>query len=149
MRISDWSSDVCSSDLTHTAGSDVFNTKVTVKGTNCGLKSGTDYGSRWGLKGVEDLGDGLNVVFQLESGFDENTGESAQGGRLFGRQATIGFQSDSWGRLDFGRQTNIASKYIGAWDPMAASFRQANAGTTFGSSTTYRLKHIINRKSVE
>src|SRR3546814_19810064 len=77
---------------THTSGSDVFNTKGTVKGTNYGLKSGTDYGSRWGLKGVEDLGDGLNVVFQLESGFDENTGESAQGGRLFGRQAPIGFQ---------------------------------------------------------
>src|SRR3546814_19856368 len=61
----------------HTSGSDVFNTKGTVKGTNYGLKSGTDTGIRWGLKGVEDIGDGLNLEFHLKSGFDKTQGNFA------------------------------------------------------------------------
>jgi predicted porin len=126
----------------HTSGTNSF-TKDHVSNTKYGLQSGNDYGSRWGLKGVEDLGNGLNVVFQLESGFDENTGESAQGGRLFGRHATVGFQNDSWGRIDFGRMTNVASNYVGVFDPMAASFLNANAGTTFGSANTYRVDNMV------
>jgi len=123
-------------------------TSGTLKGadagsTKTGMINGIQSGDRWGLKGTEDLGDGLHVVFQLESGFDLGTGKSAQGGRLFGRQATLGLQGDSWGRLDIGRQTNIASKYIGAFDPFGASFSRANAGTTFGSANTYRVDNMV------
>ncbi|PND30150.1 porin, partial [Achromobacter pulmonis] len=39
-------------------------------------------GSRWGLRGVEDLGDGLSAVFTLESGFTANNGNRSQGGRM-------------------------------------------------------------------
>lgn len=131
----------------HTTGTNEFlkaqGKNGSVNSTKYGLQAGNDYGSRWGLKGVEDLGNGLNVVFQLESGFDENTGESAQGGRLFGRHATIGFQNDSWGRIDFGRMTNVASNYVGTFDPMAASFLNANAGTSFSSANTYRVDNMI------
>ena len=83
-------------------------------GSKFGMINGVQNGSRWGLRGSEDLGDGLRAVFQLESGFDSGNGTSAQGGRLFGRQATVGLASDAWGQLDFGRQTNIASKYFGS-----------------------------------
>ena len=34
-----------------------------------GMQSGNMSGSRWGLRGVEDLGGGLKGVFNLESGF--------------------------------------------------------------------------------
>lgn len=64
-------------------------------GSKFGMINGVQNGSRWGLRGSEDLGDGLRAVFQLESGFDSGNGKSAQGGRLFGRQATIGLASDS------------------------------------------------------
>ncbi|NML16378.1 porin [Azohydromonas caseinilytica] len=60
--------------------------------------------SRWGLRGSEDLGDGLRAVFTLESGFSPDTGGLNQGGRLFGRQAYVGLASNSWGQLTFGRQ---------------------------------------------
>ncbi|KXU86827.1 hypothetical protein CR51_36805 [Caballeronia megalochromosomata] len=59
--------------------------------------------SRWGLRGVEDLGAALKAVFVLESGFNVRAGDSGQGGRLFGRQAFVGLEGP-WGTLSFGRQ---------------------------------------------
>lgn len=38
------------------------------------LASGIASASRWGLRGTEDLGDGLKAIFQLEAGFDLDTG---------------------------------------------------------------------------
>ena len=38
------------------------------------MKSGNQAGSRWGLKGVEDLGNGVQVGFILESGFNVDDG---------------------------------------------------------------------------
>ena len=50
------------------------------------LDSGTSSGNRWGLKGSEDLGNGYQVGFVLESGFDADTGALGAGG-IFGRPA--------------------------------------------------------------
>ncbi|WP_042887965.1 porin [Cupriavidus necator] len=68
------------------------------------LSSGGLSGSRWGLRGVEDLGGGWKGLFVLESGFGLDDGKSQQGGRLFGRQAFVGIRSDQLGQLSFGRQ---------------------------------------------
>jgi predicted porin len=108
-----------------------------------GMLNGVQNGSRWGLRGSEDLGDGLRAVFTLESGFGSNDGDSAQGGRLFGRQATIGLASNSWGQLDFGRQTNIASKFFGSIDPFAAGFGTAALGTSFSQLSTFRQDNLV------
>jgi len=106
--------------------------------------NGVQSGNRWGLKGSEDLGDGLRAIFQLESGFDLGTGNSAQGGRLFGRQATLGLAGDSWGELTGGRQTNIASKYLpGIVDPFGGGFGQANVGTSFSAANTMRWDNTV------
>src|SRR5690554_548391 len=115
-----------------------------VKLTKTGIRNGVQSGNRWGLKGSEDLGNGLRAVFQLESGFDSSTGHHQQGDRLFGRQATLGLASDSWGQLDFGRQTNIGSKYLpGIIDPFGGGFGQANAGTSFAAIDTVRYDNMI------
>lgn len=109
-----------------------------------GMINGIQSGNRWGLKGSEDLGDGLRAVFVLESGFDLGTGTHKQGDRLFGRQATLGLAGDSWGQLDFGRQTNIASKYLpGVADPFGGGFDQANIGAAFTAANTVRYDNMI------
>jgi predicted porin len=64
--------------------------------------TGATTASRWGLKGSEDLGGGLNAVFTLESGMSVDTGTLGQGGRLFGRQAFVGLTGD-FGILNVGR----------------------------------------------
>jgi len=59
--------------------------------------------SRLGFRGKEDLGSGINAIYTLEMGFGADTGASGQGGRLFGRQSTVGFSGD-WGAVTLGRQ---------------------------------------------
>src|SRR5690625_3308645 len=114
------------------------------KATRSGLLSGVQRGNRWGVRGSEDLGNGLRAIFQLESGFDINTGESAQGGRLFGREAHFGLAGDSWGQLTFGRQTTVSSQYIPSiGSPFGASFMQANFGATFSAVNTTRYDNMI------
>lgn len=67
------------------------------------LKSAFDLGSRVGLKGSEDLGNGAKVGFILESGFSPDTGAYANGTSGFTRESLLYVQSDNFGRLGFGR----------------------------------------------
>src|SRR5690625_5072528 len=50
-----------------------------VRSNRTGLINGVQRGNRWGLRGSEDLGNGLRAIFQLESGFDLSTGSQLQG----------------------------------------------------------------------
>ncbi|WP_183292337.1 porin [Cupriavidus alkaliphilus] len=68
--------------------------------------------SRWGLRGVEDLGSGNQALFVLESGFQWDTG-ALQSVPLFNRQSFIGVQNKDLGKLTFGRQ------YTSFFDGMA------------------------------
>jgi predicted porin len=65
-----------------------------------------EFPSRIGFKGTEDLGDGLQALFVLESGFNPDTGTSGQGNRLFGRAAYVGLKN-GWGQINLGRQVNM------------------------------------------
>jgi predicted porin len=59
--------------------------------------------SYFGMRGSEDLGDGVKAIFDLQGGFTPANGTSRQGGRLFGRQSYVGLDG-KYGRLTFGRQ---------------------------------------------
>jgi len=72
-------------------------------------------GSRWGLKGSEDLGGGLKAIFQLENGFKQDTGEFKTAGNLFDRQAFVGVQG-GFGTLSMGRQYSAYDNLHGAVD---------------------------------
>lgn len=61
-------------------------------------------GSRIGFRAIEDLGDGIKVMALLEGGFGVDSGNSLQGGRLFGRQSFISLSSTNYGEVRFGRQ---------------------------------------------
>ena len=90
------------------------------------LQSGNMSGSRWGLRGTEDLGGGLKGIFNLESGFNIDDGRSAQDNRLFGRAAYVGLQGQ-WGQLTLGRQTNLLYDFALQYDPMAIASRYSIA----------------------
>jgi predicted porin len=104
----------------------VGHTSTTVAGVklsqNAVNSSGLN-GSRWGLKGSEDLGSGMKAVFVLENGFSTDTGgfaasNAAKSSLLFGRQAFVGLDSSSFGSVSLGRQ-------YGAYEPVRAAFLSA------------------------
>jgi GBP family porin len=108
-----------------------------------GVSSGVQSGSRFGLRGTHAIGGGFETVFTLENGFDAGTGEAQQGGRLFGRQSTVGIRNNNIGQLDLGRQINLASNYFLPIDPFVEGFGQANIGASFGSANTVRYSNML------
>lgn len=87
-------------------------------GTNYQMSSGVESGSRWGMKGSEDLGSGVKAIFQLENGFSSTTGTLGQNSRMFGRAAFIGITSDKVGSFTAGRQNEVSADFVG---PLVAS----------------------------
>ncbi|MDE1179289.1 porin [Paraburkholderia sp.] len=85
--------------------------------SNYAFASGTWSGSRWGLKGSEDLGDGLSAIFQIENGFSIANGTLGQSSREFGRQAFMGLSSTHYGKVTMGRQYDPIVDFVGAIGP--------------------------------
>ncbi len=71
------------------------------------MGSGQNAGNRFGLKGTEDLGNGVTVGFVLENGFNADDGTLGQSDRLFGREAQLYVQSQ-YGTLAFGRMSMLS-----------------------------------------
>jgi predicted porin len=106
------------------------------------------YGSRWGLKGEEDLGSGLKAIFKLENGFSVSTGKLAQGGREFGRQAYVGISSDKFGTVTVGRQYDSVVDYLapvtlnGNWGAVFV-----HAGDIDNTSNSFRVNNSLKYAS--
>ncbi len=120
------------------------------------INSGGLNGSRFGLRGSEDLGGGLSAVFQFENGFGLDTGGTSttnggstsvvtsgfgtgglaipgvpaanQSAAIFGRQAYIGLNG-GFGSLRFGRQYSAYDEFRGGTDTLGHTSFSATAGT--------------------
>lgn len=113
------------------------------------MQSGVLSGSRWGLKGVEDLGGGLKAIFTLENGFDPSNGRLGQGSLEFGRQAFV-WLSSQWGTVTLGRQYDLNVDFVGPLE--AASQWTGNIGAHPGDldnlNNAYRTNNAIKLKSI-
>jgi predicted porin len=108
------------------------------------VSPGNVTGSRWGLRGKEDLGGGLNAVFVLESGFNSDTGVSGQGGRLFGRQAYVGIEG-RFGLISFGRQINTFYDLFVPFDPVRyTSYSLLSQDSQFANRADNAIKYTGN-----
>jgi predicted porin len=107
-------------------------------------------GSRWGLRGTEDLGGGLKAIFVLENGFSITNGALAQGGAEFGRQAYVGMQSP-YGNATAGRQYDSIVDYIQPFLSGAswAGYFGAHAGDVDNTLNTRRVNNSIKFTSVD
>lgn len=72
------------------------------------MASGQRSGSRFGMKGVEELGNGLTVGFVLESGISTDTGAQGDSDRLFNRESSL-FIEGSFGKFGMGRLSTLAN----------------------------------------
>lgn len=88
------------------------------------MVSGQSAGSRFGLKGTEDVAEGLKVGFVLENGFDSDTGALGESGVIFNREAQL-FIDTTYGKLSFGR--------VGLLHSDAGSFGMMGDLSAFGT----------------
>ena len=125
---------------------------VNTSGQAFGMMSGGESMSRLGFKGSEDLGGGTKAIFALETGFNgngsigngnagissgnkanEQAGDTALQGQLFGRAAYAGLSNDKLGTLTAGRQQNLMLDNIGGYDPVNAQlFSPINFSGSYG-----------------
>jgi predicted porin len=74
------------------------------------LQSGQMSISQWGVRGTEDLGGGLNALFNLQNGFNLNNGK-LNSGLLFGRKAYVGL-GGHFGTVTVGRQQDTLQDFV-------------------------------------
>ncbi|MDI1246465.1 MAG: porin [Rhodoferax sp.] len=80
------------------------------------LNSGGVNGSRWGLKGSEDLGGGLKANFDYQAGISLDTGAGTSAtATAFSRQSWVGF-SGGFGAVRLGRTTTPFDDVSGSSD---------------------------------
>jgi predicted porin len=94
---------------------------------------GVAQGSRWGLKGSEDLGGGLKAIFTLENGFNSGNGTLGQNNREFGRQAFVGLSKNGMGSVTFGRQYSLSTDVLASY---------ATGGNTVAGNYAFHINDI-------
>lgn len=118
---------------------------------NVQATSGQVNGSRWGLRGSEDLGSGLKAIFVLEDGFSIDSGKFGQNGAEFGRQAFVGLSSDRAGAVTLGRQYDSVVDYLGPLALTGTSFGGTQAAHPFDNDNldnSFRINNSVKYQSV-
>ncbi len=110
--------------------------------------SGISSGSRWGLKGTEQIADGYTVGFVLESGFDGMDAQFGDKDRLFNRDAFLTLNTP-FGMLTVGRtgklsDGNTGDIIAGKASPFGTSYKLASSTkTTFVGFDTNRTDRAV------
>lgn len=116
-----------------------------------GLESGNMTGSRFGIKGSEQISEDLTVSFTLEHGFNPDDGSFGDDDRMFNREASLRVTT-AYGELGFGRMGRILSD-AGTYSQrgqfiLGSSWGGMTGGTeVITDATSSRLDNMITYKS--
>lgn len=120
-------------------------------GSAAAMSSGNLSASRYGFRGTEDLGGGMNAHFLLEGGFNVDTGASGSTGKMFSRLSYVGLNG-GFGTVRLGRQNAPLKVALDAIDPFKGGGDLA-AVDTFGNGGTWpervnnQITYITNNLS--
>ncbi len=120
------------------------NSKADGSSSTNALDSGVAGSSRFGLRGTEDLGNGLKANFQLENGFKADNGALGSANTLFDRQAWVGL-SGNFGEVRLGRQDSLGFNWFrGKINPFGNAYLQAQSKTVFNvNGVSDRLSNSV------
>lgn len=131
-----------------------YNGQEVIDDSNFEMASGQSTGSRFGLKGTEEISEGLKVGFVLEHGFNVDDGSFNDEDRLFDREATFQLISDDFGTLALGRTGSIKSDsgtfgfYAGAVNPFGNGWSNIpGVGSSLFAGAESRYDNTITYKS--
>lgn len=112
------------------------------------MENAKEFGSRFGLKGSEDLGNGYKVAFVLESGIKSDDGSLDQGGKLFGRESHVDlvgpFGKVSAGLMPVFGSTLGADGLFRAIDPLFANYTKAFGSGHISASSWTRVDNALS-----
>ena len=118
-----------------------------VAGTSTRVTSGMATQSRWGFRGVEDLGQGMSAFFVIEGGIHADNGTSTQNNTLFGRTTIVGLRG-RYGAVSAGLQdTPLFTTLNVVVDPLRNGIVRSNnlmppTGFRAPNSVLYRSPEI-------
>ena len=117
--------------------------------SNLEMASGINASSRVGITGSEDLGNGMKVGFKLESGINSDDGALNQGGRLFGREASLTLSGD-FGKISAGRMGGVGSS-AGTYDYVYLIGESFDGGdfNIWGMTASSRYDNMITYETPE
>lgn len=112
------------------------------------MENAKEFGSRFGIKGSEDLGNGYKVGFVLESGFKSDDGRFDQKEKFFGRESHVDVHAP-WGKLSFGLlpvfgSTLGADGLFRAIDPIFANYTVAFGSGMVTASSWTRVDNAVS-----
>lgn len=112
------------------------------------MENAKEFGSRFGIKGSEDLGNGYKVGFVLESGFKSDDGRFDQKEKFFGRESHVDVHAP-WGKLSFGLlpvfgSTLGADGLFRAIDPLFANYTVAFGSGMVTASSWTRVDNAVS-----
>jgi predicted porin len=125
-------------DVSARHGSGLTGTNGRSPGNTTSVASGVGPTSRWGVRGTEDLGDGLRALFNLESGISVDTGANANATSYFDRVSIVGL-AGRWGTVTMGRQNTLLADSSGVADPIGQRFAGMNPNVQVTSLTGHQL----------
>lgn len=105
------------------------------------MLSGAQTGSRWGIRGSEDIGGGNHVNFVLEDGFNLANGAASDSTAAFNRQAWIGL-SGRWGEVRIGRQNSPL--YV----PLEGKFDATGVSTIAGGYNSFATLSVRTSNAI-
>lgn len=116
------------------------------------MEEGKEFGSRWGIRGMEEISPDLKIGFVLESGFRSDTGvlgTTAQGSNsIFNRESRIDLHTN-FGKFSFGLMPLFGSVLgadglFRAIDPLFANYTVAFGSGTVTASDWTRAENTIS-----
>ena len=128
--------------------------KEVVDDSSFKMGSGQSTGSRFGVKGTEEISEGLKVGFVLEHGFTFDDGGNGDDTRMWNREASLQLISDTYGTLAIGRMGTIKSDagtfgfYASVVNPFGTGWSNISAydGDMFATDSS-RWDNMITYKS--
>lgn len=106
-------------------------------GTTFAMETGQFYPNLLGLRGSEDLGNGLRVGFSLENRFNADSGTMCESGRLFDNQAIVTLSGEKWtvaaGRIEGFSSTMGDFDFAAPMDPFEGGWVETGGVNVFAN----------------
>jgi predicted porin len=120
-----------------------------VNGTKAGgaalsmASNGVFKSNRWGFLGIEDLGGGYYVRFDLEAGYVLSTGaNSSTTNQIFQRNSTVGI-GGAFGRVDVGHQFTLQHRLIKDFEPFDLGYLSITEAAAISGGASGRDDNAI------